>query len=294
MVYDTLLEETKNSEAYELYYGRIKLVESAALVMGSLAGGVIAGVWGLREVYFYTVPLALVALVALWQFKEPVLHKTHLATPIQEHVRQTFQAVLQKGRLLPVLVVLVTVSALSYILFEFSQLWLIALALPAVVFGPANALLLSTIGLGGLVAGYKRVQDRTWMHLLLALMLAATVGLALFRDPWLIVLCQVVLGIGVMTVTVLFNRLLHDSLPSKVRAGAASAASTLTRMVMIPLALLFGFVSRAVDTFAAAWILSVAVVVVAVFATKVYASRRTVSPGLSGEDDLTIEQQYQK
>jgi hypothetical protein len=42
VVYDTVLEETGDSEAFELTIGRVRLVESVALVASALAGGAIA------------------------------------------------------------------------------------------------------------------------------------------------------------------------------------------------------------------------------------------------------------
>jgi MFS family permease len=48
MVYDTVLEETGDSEAFEKTIGRVRFVESVALVAGALAGGAIASVASLR------------------------------------------------------------------------------------------------------------------------------------------------------------------------------------------------------------------------------------------------------
>jgi MFS family permease len=42
IVYDTALEETDDSEAFEQAIGRVRLAESAALVAGALVGGLLA------------------------------------------------------------------------------------------------------------------------------------------------------------------------------------------------------------------------------------------------------------
>jgi MFS family permease len=43
IVYDTVLEETGSSDLYEMWIGRVRMVESGALVISALAGGVLAG-----------------------------------------------------------------------------------------------------------------------------------------------------------------------------------------------------------------------------------------------------------
>jgi hypothetical protein len=48
VVYDTVLEETGDSEAFEQTIGRVRLVESVALVASALAGGAIAQIAPLR------------------------------------------------------------------------------------------------------------------------------------------------------------------------------------------------------------------------------------------------------
>jgi hypothetical protein len=91
MVYDTLLETKGHATDYERYYGRMKVADSLALVVGSILGGVLATQWGLRSPYFLTIPFALVSIVPLVLFKEPELHKKHAAALLTHHVRDTFR-----------------------------------------------------------------------------------------------------------------------------------------------------------------------------------------------------------
>ena len=56
IVYDTVLEETGDSAAFERQIGRNRLANSAALVSSALVGGVLAGVAGTRITYLLTVP----------------------------------------------------------------------------------------------------------------------------------------------------------------------------------------------------------------------------------------------
>ncbi len=75
VVYDTVLEETGDSESFEGTIGRLRLVESVGLVTSALAGGLIAEFAPLRLTYFATAPLLLISAVLLLRFREPQLHK---------------------------------------------------------------------------------------------------------------------------------------------------------------------------------------------------------------------------
>jgi MFS family permease len=292
IIYDTLLEETGSSDSYERYYGRITVMDSIGLVTGSIFGGIVGEVFGLTEVYLWSVPFALLSIIALVKFREPGLHKAEVAAPIKEHVVATFSAVLRNRQLVPVLIVLVILTALTDTLYEFSQLWLIALAAPIVVFGPANALLLATAGLGGLAAGYVKMHRYSVMLITLLVMLVSSIGLVLSRTTSVIVTFQVLLGIGLVGIGIIFTRLLHDSLPSKVRAGASSAVSTFSRLIFIPLSLSLGYVSKELDIFTAGWIIFGLLILASVFVLKTLSGKKELSPVTVS--DGVLAEQYKK
>ena len=58
VVYDTVLEETGDSDAFEQRLGQVRLIESIALVCGSLLGGWLASLTSTRLTYFLTIPFA--------------------------------------------------------------------------------------------------------------------------------------------------------------------------------------------------------------------------------------------
>ena len=64
IVYDTVLEETGSSDTFEAVLGRLRVVSSAALVIGALAGGALAALTSPRFTYFATLPLLAVSTVA--------------------------------------------------------------------------------------------------------------------------------------------------------------------------------------------------------------------------------------
>jgi predicted MFS family arabinose efflux permease len=292
ILYDTILEEAGNADEYERYYGYVKIWDSVALVAGSLAGGLISSKFGIRDAYFWMVPIALSAIAALAIFKEPQLHRASAKTGVIQHTRDTFRAVLRKGQLLYVLAVLVVMSAVSYTLFEFDQLWWIALAFPLLAFGPANAILLSTIGFGGALASKLKMHRYIPMQLTVLAMIAASVVLVFWHSGAGNVAAQSVIGIGTIGLCVVYTKFLHDALPSKVRAGASSAVSSMTRVVMIPLSLLFGFISREVDVFRATWLFTALLVVALVLIFKLYAGKHELTPVTAADEELT--QEYRK
>ena len=151
IVYDTVLEETGDSEAFERTMGRVRLVESAALVASALAGGLIAQFAPLRATYFLTAPLlVLSALMLLW-FREPQLHKTGERDSLRGQILATYRMVLGGGHLRAIVALTVVGALLMQGMLEFGPLWLVALLVPPFLYGPHWAGLTAALGLGGLL-----------------------------------------------------------------------------------------------------------------------------------------------
>jgi MFS family permease len=86
IVYDTLLEQTGQSHAFEKRLGQVKLLNSLALIIGSLTGGMVATLLSPRLAYFATIPLVAISLGALLTFKEPDLHHSERRTSLKSHL----------------------------------------------------------------------------------------------------------------------------------------------------------------------------------------------------------------
>ena len=173
VVYDTVLEETGSSELYEKWIGRVRMVESGAFVVSALAGGVLAEATSARATYFATLPFAAAAIVAFLRFDEPRLHQASDATSLRSHVALTFRTITRRREVLRVLLLSALVAMLSQAVFEFGPLWLVALAAPAILFGPYWAALMATLGLGGYLAA-KLDLSRTHIALAVAVLAPAT------------------------------------------------------------------------------------------------------------------------
>ena len=73
------------------------------------------------------------------------------------------------------------------------------------------------------------------------------------RNAVFVIVAQVVLAAGGVGISMVFTRLLHDSLPSLVRAGAASGVGALSSIAFVLFALIFGVVSQHAGIFHAGW-----------------------------------------
>jgi MFS family permease len=256
VVYDTVLEETGDSEAFEVTIGRLRLVESGALVASALAGGVLAEATSLRMTYFLTVPFLLGACLALLAFREPRLHEAgELQEPgsLRDQVRATYRVIVQPGRLRLVIAVTVVGSLLMQGMLEFGPLWLVAFAVPAVLYGPHWAGLTAALGLGGLLGARPWWNRRTGAVLLGAAIVACGVVLATSRAPYVVIAAQVLLTTAVVAGGIPVLRRLHDGVPSAVRAGVASGVGTLTWVAFVPFAIAIGFISDRAGVGAAGW-----------------------------------------
>ena len=143
IVYDTVVEETGSNELYEKWIGRTRAVESAAFVLSALAGGVLAEYTSARFTYLATIPLVGLAIIGFLRFDEPRLHQASERLTLREHVALTFRTMITSRAVLRVLLLAATAGLLAQAVFEFGPLWLVALAAPAVLYGPYWAALVA-------------------------------------------------------------------------------------------------------------------------------------------------------
>jgi MFS family permease len=260
IVYDTVLEETGGGGGFERRIGQLRLIESAALVASSLLGGWTASLTSTRLTYFLSVPFAALSVVAYVRFREPVLHKAEAPAPLGRHLAVTYRTLTGRGRLLPIVALAVLTAVTLQLLLEFGPLWLVALAAPAFLFGPYWAALVSTLGLGGLLAGRLPLDRPAGVAALTAVTAGAGVALTTGAGVVVVTVAQVVLALLVVVASIHATRLLHDAVPSAVRAGVASGVGAISWMVFLPVALAFGVISTHHGVRTAGWILTAAAV----------------------------------
>jgi MFS family permease len=274
VVYDTVLEETGDGAGFERRIGRVRLVEGVALVGSALLGGWLADLTSTRLTYLVSVPFGLLAALAFLRFREPRLHRAEERVPLRRHLAVTARAVVQGGRLLPVVALAVLSGALLQLVFEFGPLWLVALAVPAVAYGPYWAGLISTLGLGGLLAG-RLALDRTAPAAATAALLVVSAFVLTTAAPVAAVVgAQVVLALLLVVAGIHVARLLHDAVPSGVRAGVASGVSTITWTTFLPVALAVGVIGAEHGVRAAGWVLTAAAALTGALLVRAARARR--------------------
>jgi predicted MFS family arabinose efflux permease len=276
IVYDTVLEELGTGDDFERHLGRINTVNSVGLVLSSLAGGWLAGLTGSRMTYYVTVPIVAMSVLALLRFREPRLHKSGEATSLRGHVAATYRTIAQQRRLVPIITLAALTAALLQVIFEFGPLWLVALGAAAIVYGPYMAGLLSALGLGGLLAGRFRLDQPAPLAVAVGLMGASSLVLTVSHHIVIVTAAQVVLALLLVIASIHATRLLHDAIPSTVRAAVASGVGALSWLAVLPFALAFGWVSKQLGVHAAGWMIAaVALSTGLLLATLALRTRRT-------------------
>ncbi|MGY4766467.1 MFS transporter [Kribbella sp. CWNU-51] len=259
IVYDVVLEETGDSAEYERRIGRVRFVESVALVGSALAGGWIAAALSPRATYFLTLPFALLYLVALTRLREPKLHQTAERTSLRDHLRVTYRAITDRGRLIPIAAATVMAAMILQAMFEFGPLWLITLKTEAGYYGPFWALLVGTLGIGGLLANRIHLERPLPLTVVVLTMLAACVTMTTSRSLAALTAAMTALTFLLVVIGIHLSRLLHDAVPSTIRTGVASGISAVSWMLFTPFALVFGAVSKHAGVYVSGWMITAAV-----------------------------------
>jgi hypothetical protein len=278
VVYDTVLEETGSNELYETWIGRVRAVESAAFVLSSLAGGVLAQYTSTRFTYFATIPLVGLAIIGFLRFHEPRLHQGAERVTLRSHVALTFRTMITSRAVLRVLFLVAAAGLLTQAVFEFGPLWLVELAAPAVLYGPYWAALVSTLGVGGLLVGKLHLERWLTLAMLIILSLGTALLLTWSRSLAIIVAAQVVLALVLAIIGIHASKLLHDAVPSSIRAGVSSGAGTMTWVLFLPFSLVFGWTAQENGVHWSGFMLAGAVVVVGVLLIVSVRASRGVAP----------------
>ena len=254
VVYDTVIEETGSSDLYERWIGRVRMVESAAFTTSALTGGLLAGWTSPRLTYFLTIPFVLSSIVAFSRFREPRLHRAAEPLALRRHVITTVRAMTGIPRVRRVLLLAALTALLSQAIFEFGPLWLVALHAPAAAYGPYWALLVATLGAGGYLAARLRPDRRSTALTVAAILAAAPILLATSHSAVAVAAAQTVLQLTLAVTAIHAGRLLHDAVPSNIRAGVSSGAGTFSWVLFLPFSLGFGALARTHGVYSAGWI----------------------------------------
>jgi predicted MFS family arabinose efflux permease len=263
IVYDTVLEENGDSGAFESLLGRIRTLESVALVTGALAGGALAAATAPRVTYFATLPFIALSTVFLVAFREPHLHEAGESRSLRQHVAVTFGVLRRDRSLLPVVALMVLSATLMQAVFEFGPLWLVEAGAGAGAFGPQWAALMASLGLGGALAGRLRSDGAGTVRALGVVVAGAAAVLVVSHHTAVVTAAQVVVAMVAVILGIFLTRRLHDAVPSDVRTGVASGVGAATWATFLPFSLGFGAVSERWGVHTAGWLLVAIAVAIA-------------------------------
>jgi hypothetical protein len=255
VVYDTVIEETGSSDLYERWIGRVRVVESGAFTISALAGGLLAGRTSPRLTYFLTIPFVLASTVAFSRFREPQLHRALEPLALRRHVATTVHAMTSIPSVRRVLVLAALTGMLSTAVFEFGPLWLVALHAPAAAYGPYWAVLVATMGAGGYLAARLHLDRRRATLAVAGIVAVSPVLLVTSHSVIVVGAAQTLLQLTLAVTAIHAGRLLHDAVPSNIRAGVSSGAGTLSWLLFLPFSVGFGVVARGHSVYMAGWII---------------------------------------
>jgi len=260
-IYDTLLEEHGSADKYENEVGKLEIFNSIALIIGAITGGIIGQFIGLRETYWLTIPAILLSIIFFLQIKEPELHQQNQNESLLEHTRLTLGSVFRNINLIWVLITLIATSIVWTVIMEMWQVWLIALIAPAIIFGPAGALVQSSFGLGGILSKFLKSKRNIFIGTIVTFICLIT--LIFSRNIWIIIFSIFLLMLIIYGINIVLTHRLHDNLPSQVRAGSASVINAIKRLLVIPMSIIFGTLAHQYGIFTAEWLL-VAIFIIAI------------------------------
>lgn len=263
IVYDAVMEETGSNGLYETWIGRVRMVESGAFVSSALAGGVLASWTSPRLTYFVSIPFVTLAIVAFLRFDEPRLHRSPEPVALRSHVAITFRAMTRQDVVLVMLLAAVA-ALISQAIFEFGPLWLVNLDAPPALFGPYWAALVSTLGLGGFLISKLQLDSRPTIVGLACLGPAAALALTISHSLTVVIGAQAALALLLAIVGIHAGRLMHDAVPSTIRAGVSSGVGTLSWVLFLPFSLVFGWLANEQGVNRAGWMLAGAAVLAGV------------------------------
>ncbi len=250
IMYDSLHEIGKQKH-YDRHQGRAYALFLLGVAISSLAGGYISELYGYRWTYYLTVLFSFLAFGVLWTLKEPRFHKLESDGKLIEHVRTSYKSMVSSPLVFQLALFTVVAGILRSTQNEFAGLYYIALGLTAIPTGYANAAKWFSGAFGQYIAekiGRKALR-------LIPLFFLSFFVFTLLESLWGLVFFY----LAVFLQSVLANQSeaeIQDNTPSEVRATTLSLLGFTSNIVLIPIGLVFGWLTQEVSVFAAYGVLA--------------------------------------
>jgi MFS family permease len=236
-MYD-LLDDLGIAKNYDKHQGRAYALFLAGVGFSSLAGGYIAAGLGYRANYFLSIVSAVLTVCLLLSMHEPKHHKKTHNDGYLKHIGQGFKALKKTPLTFHLSLFVVIAGLIRSTQNEFAGLYYIALGLTAIPTGYANAAKWLSGSLGQIIA---RRLGRSVLALIPLFYL--TFGLfSIIGSSW----GFVPFFAAVFMHGVLQNQAeaeIQSHIDTSVRATTLSSLSFLTNALLVPVGLLFGWLS---------------------------------------------------
>lgn len=252
MLYDLLLENNLRHN-YEKWLGYLRSIHTVGLIIGSLGGAILASSISFHVPFYISAVSCVMALGLVACFKEPRLHKQVETAHLLKHLKSLVRLLTTHPETRLLVVTNIIIGVVFCFMLEVDPLWPLALGLATIWYGPLNALLLSSQGLAGMIAGVASIHLKL-ISLLSLGVIVASLGLTI-HNIYVVILSEFALLTVATTLMIILSGRIQDTLPSAQRSGAESAISTVSTLSFIAVLPLFSYVARLQSVFAATWIL---------------------------------------
>ena len=239
IMYDSLAEIGQEKH-YDRHQGRSYGLFLAGIGVSSFVGGYVAEHGGLRATYLMSIVPAVLNGILLLTVKEPQFHKGTFDAKFWDHIKGSVRVITTQPVVFHLALFLVVSGMLRFTQNEFGSLYYISLGLSAFYMGVANAGKWLSGALGQFIApcvGRERAFKLVpWFFVMsLVFSLINNVGsLAFFF-------------LAAILYAVASNQAeatMQGMIPSALRATTLSLTSFTTNVIMVPLSLVFGWVTQ--------------------------------------------------
>ena len=181
---------------------------------------------------------------------------------------------------------MVVFAIMFHLIYEFSQLYFIAVNLPTELFGIANALLTISFTIGAFGAVAIRKINKSSVYISAALLFVVSqLAMYFVRNNWAIAV-MFIGAVLIQTLDTFAQREIQDRIPSSERAATTSLLGSIGRAAAIPLSVLVGYLTDKYDFFATVPIYVFFAMLLAAILVVVTFRRHNQEPKLVAKDSL--------
>ncbi len=243
MLFDSL-KELKKEHQCEKYLGRCRAIGAAVFMGAASIGGFIGQKYGLEIAFWASLPSMILVVLIPLSMTEPHFHRSTGEVRYWQHVKMTGQYLLGRPKFVH-LALLVTAVVVPMSMFdEYAQVYYAYLGVSAVGLG-----LLTTVASGfdvvfNMVAFWFARFRRDVLYGSMLLIFSTGLLLTQLLQNWTGILILIGSTVGFYIIEVLVMADINRELPSKIRATSESFFSLADKLIHIPVALMFGFISQ--------------------------------------------------